>query len=446
MKKNLLFIALTVTFLYSAGQDVKQKMNELVTAYASQKKFNGAVLVAVKGEVIFEKGFGFRNAEEKQANDQNSIFQIGSVTKQFTAAIIMQLQEEKKLSVQDKLSNYFPGFVNGDKITIEHLLTHTSGIYNYTNDTSIMNNDVTRHFSSSEMIERFKKYPPDFEPGAKWNYSNSGYSLLGYIIEKVTSKPYEKVVRERIFQPLGMVHSGFDFTHLKNNNKGHGYFSLAEESPVPAPIVDSTLAYAAGAIYTTVEDLFKWERAITAGKILKPESWKAVFTPYKNKYGYGWSIDTLMGRTVTAHGGGIHGFVSMLMRFPEDELVVILLDNSSSSNLGAIAKSLAAIAFDKPYSLPEAKKEIKLDLNIVQKYTGEYELAPNFIISVFLEDGHLKARATGQQPAELFAEKENLFFLKVVDASIEFTSNEKGDITGLVLVQGGRHTPAKKIK
>jgi CubicO group peptidase (beta-lactamase class C family) len=223
MKKVLLSLFLLVIAAnYLPAQSVQQKMDDLLDSYLKEKKFNGAVLVGHKGQVVYEKGFGYRNEEDKVPSDVNSIFQIGSITKQFTAAVIMQLQEEGKLSVQDKLSKYYPGFANGDKITIEHLLTHTSGIYNYTNDTTLMKSDVTKHYSQSQMVEMFKKYPPDFEPGTKWNYSNSGYSLLGYIIEKVTGKTYEKVVRERILQPLGMFHSGFDFTHVKDAEKAKG--------------------------------------------------------------------------------------------------------------------------------------------------------------------------------------------------------------------------------
>ncbi|HEU0112030.1 MAG TPA: serine hydrolase domain-containing protein, partial [Flavisolibacter sp.] len=275
MKKNFIFFISLVVVLQVNAQTPEQRMDELVSAYVNNQKFNGSVLVAQKGKVLYQKGWGFRNAEEKIPNDVNSIFQIGSVTKQFTAAIIMQLQQEHKLSVQDPLSKYFTGFVNGDKITIEHLLTHTSGIYNYTNDSVIMNNDVSKSYSQQQFIEIIRKYSPEFAPGTKWNYSNSGYQLLGYIIEKVEMKPYEQVVRQRIFQPLGMNNSGFDFEGLQVAQKTKGYFSL--NKIMPAPVVDSTIAYAAGAIYSTVGDLYKWERAIFSDKILHPGSWNTVF-------------------------------------------------------------------------------------------------------------------------------------------------------------------------
>ena len=445
MKRITLCLLIAFIFVRCHAQSVEQKIEELLTAYASQNKLNGSVLVAQKGKIIYQKGFGFRNAEQKIPNDVNSIFQIGSITKQITAAVIMELQQEGKLSVKDKLNKYFAGFANGDKITIENLLTHTSGIHNYTEDSILMKSDVTKHYAQEQMLKIFAGYSPDFEPGAKWHYSNSGYSILGYIIEKVEKKPYEKVVRERIFQPLSMTNSGFDFTNLSSPNKTKGYFSL-NPTPMPAPIVDSTIAYSAGAVYTTVGDLYKWDRAIYTNKILKPDSWKSVFTPYKNMYGYGWRIDSLYGKQFTGHGGGIHGYSSYIIRFPQDEVVVIIFDNSSSTSLNAISKNVAAILFNRPYEVPAAKKEVRVDAAILKQYIGEYELAPGFTITISQDAGSLKGQATGQSAFDLYPEKENVFFLKVVDAKIEFIKDASGTVTEMILYQNGQQPRGKKIK
>ncbi len=427
------------------AQDLVQKMDQVAGAYAATGKFNGTVLVAQKGKIIFEKGYGYRDAEAKLVNDGSSIYQIGSLTKAFTAAIIMQLQEENKLNVQDKLSKYFPGFANGDKITIEHLLTHTSGLYNYTNDTVLMKGDVTKHYSRDEMITLFKKYPSDFEPGSSWNYSNSGYSMLGYIIEQVTKKPYETVVRERILRPLGMNHSGFDFTNLRDAQKTTGYFLLAGNKVNRAPIVDSTIAYSAGSLYSTVEDLYKWERAITTGKLLKPASWQAVFTPVKNNYGYGWGIDTLYGTKMTAHSGGIHGFSSFMLRFPAEELTVIAIDNASHGT-GKLARDLAAVALGKPYTQITLPPSVDVDESRLKKLEGEYELAPGFTITITRKGTQLFGQATGQPSFELFAESASKFYLKEVDAKVEFITNGAGEVTELVLYQNSMSPRGKKIK
>ena len=441
---RLFFIVFTSSQVLAQGQ--QDKMDNLLTAYAKENKLNGTVLVAQKGNILYQKGFGYKNAEQKVPVDVNTVFQTGSITKQITAAVIMQLQQEGKLSVKDKLSKYFTGFANGDKITIEHLLTHTSGIYNYTNDTARMKEDVTLHRSQAEMLALFKGYPADFEPGTDFNYSNSGYSILGYIIEKVAKKPYEQVVRERILQPLGMTNSGFDFTHLQSPAKAKGYFAVKGEKVYPAPIVDSTIAYAAGALYSTVNDLYKWERAIYTDQILKQESWKAVFTPYKRKYGYGWTIDSTHGRLTTAHSGGIHGFASYLLRFPQEELVVIVMDNTSGTNLAKIARSLAAIVLNEPYEIPGPKTEIKVDEVVMKQYEGEYQLAPTFSITVRVRDQRIFAQATNQAEFELFAEAENKYFLKVTEASVEFVKDAGGNVTELMLSQNGRQIKGKKVK
>jgi len=186
MKKIFVLVAVLFVVHFSFAQG--DKLDALIDAYAKLYKFNGSALVAKNGVILLNKGYGYRNATDKVANNEQTIFQLGSVTKQFTSAVILKLQEEKKLSVSDKLSKYFPGYPKGDSITIEQLLTHTSGIYNYTNDQKFMANEVTKSANREMMMALFKDKPLDFSPGSSWSYSNSGYSLLGYIIEAVTKK------------------------------------------------------------------------------------------------------------------------------------------------------------------------------------------------------------------------------------------------------------------
>lgn len=445
MKRHASSLLILFFSLQAPGQFAVQKASELIDAYVKMEKINGAVLVARKGNILFKEGYGYKDVTGKTMNDVNTIFQIGSVTKQFTSAVIMQLEQEKKLSVQDKLAKYFPNFPRGADITIENLLTHTSGIYNYTGDTAFMKNQVTVPHSHEEMMALFMNKPLGFEPGTKWEYSNSNYVLLGYIIEKVTAKPYEQAVRERILAPLKMNSSGFDFAHLANPGKATGYFRLGK-IPQQAPVIDSTASFAAGALYTTVGDLFKWDRGLYTNQVLSPESRRKVFTPYKHKYGYGWIIDSAFSRLFVAHGGGIYGFTSYIMRFPTEETVIILLDNSSSSSLEAVARNLAAIVFDQPYQLPEIVKEISVPESILKSYVGEYELKPDFIITISSENGSLALQATGQPKLSLHAQSENIFFIKEVDIKIEFVRDENGMVTKLIVHQTGMDLPAKKTK
>jgi CubicO group peptidase (beta-lactamase class C family) len=356
------------------------------------------------------------------------------------------LQEQKKLSVQDKLSKYYPDYPQGDKITIENLLTHTSGIFNYTNSREFMSSGATKASTQEKMVGLFKDKPLDFEPGSKWSYSNSGYSLLGYIIEKVTGKPYEQVVRERIFNPLHMSHSGFDFTHLQSKDKANGYTAYTEAFKQPAAIVDSSVSFAAGAIYSTVNDLWEWHKGLLANKIIKAASQDKGYTPYKNHYGYGWGIDTVFGKRVLSHGGGIFGFNTNIARITTDDVCVVLLANMNTPALDVINKSILAIVYNQPYEVPKEKVAIKVDSSILQQYVGEYQLAPTFTIAIRLVNGALKGKATGQPEFDMYAEKENKFFLKVVEAGAEFIKGADGKVDTMIWTQGGRNTPARKIK
>jgi CubicO group peptidase (beta-lactamase class C family) len=446
MKKVFLFICAGCFSFCGFTQTKPEEINEVLKAYTKQNSFNGTVLVAQHGVVLLEKGYGFKNMQTNALNDSNTIYQIGSLTKQFTAIIILQLQEQLRLSVSDPLIKYIPDYPGGDKITIENLLTHTSGIVNYTKDELFMNNNAVNPITIENLIAQFKNKPLEFTPGEKYSYSNSGYILLGYIIQKITGKSYFEVVRENIFQPLGMNHSGFDFKALKNRDKATGYLRLSRKINKPAPIVDSTISFSAGGIYTTVGDLYKWDRALYSEKIVSSASLEKAFTPYRANYGYGWVIDTTYGKKVLMHEGGIFGFVSFIGRIPVDEICIILLDNRGSEGLPKIGENINAILNDQPYDFPKERKEIEVDSSILKKYIGDYQLAPSFIITISFESGELFAQATGQEKTMLFAEREDFFFLKLTDVQIEFIKSPEGKTERLNLYQGGQKLPAIKIK
>lgn len=443
MKKLTCLFLLFLVTLAAQAQTAVEKADQLLKAYADQYKFHGTVLIAKGDDVLLNKGYGLSNAEQKKSNTETSIFQIGSITKQFTAALVLKLQEAGKLSVTDKLSKYFPQFHNGDKITIHHLLTHTSGIFNYTNDAKFMQTGGTRPVDQKTLFSLFESKPLDFEPGTKYNYSNSGYVLLGYIIEKVSGKSWETAVRENILKPLGMNQTGFNYAGLKADAKTTGYFSLSEVGSMPAPTIDSTFSYAAGSVYTTTADLLKWQRAIAKGKLLKKESWKKAMTPEKDGYGYGLVMDSLYGQRRVHHGGAIYGYMSNAVMFPDQDYTLIVLSNASN-NVGKLTNELAAVLYDKPYTIPVANKEIKLDDAALQQYMGAYQLAPNFSITVFLKDNYLYGQATGQPPFQMFAKSNSRFFLKAVEAEVEFFKDADGKVTEMILYQNGRELKGKR--
>lgn len=339
--QNLLFLIWSIFLaLQCVGQTTFAKIDSIIATYVQQKEFNGTALVAQKGKILLEKGYGYKNKSKGALNDTNTIFQIGSITKQFTSTIILQLAEKKQLNLQDRLSKYFSDFPKGDSITIEQLLTHTSGVYNYTNDADFMKSNSEKPISRDSLIARFKNKPFDFEPGTKWSYSNSGYILLGAIIEKLTGKTYFSVVRENIFQPLGMNHSGFDLTDLSSPDKAIGY---SEDFSTEVGIVDSSVSFAAGSIYSTVGDLYRWDRALYTNQIVSQTSLENAFTEYKSSYGYGWFIRDAFGKKTVGHPGGISGFSSFMMRVPEDETFIILLCNFPSPALAKIDLAIDAL-------------------------------------------------------------------------------------------------------
>lgn len=446
MQKNISLLVFTFFSIFAFGQTKEENISQLLNAYHTLGQFNGTALVTQHGKTLIHKGYGFKNVESKAANIPATIFQIGSITKQFTAAIILKLAEQEKLDLTDHLSKYFPNYPNGNDITIHHLLTHTSGIVNYTNDVEFMKSEAVKPATENKMLAVFKEKPLDFAPGTQWSYSNSGYMLLGYIIEKLTKQSYEKVVRDYIFKPLQMNNSGFDFAHLDNQNKAIGYFNISDANSIKAELVDSSVSFAAGAIYSTSADLLKWHNGILHNKILKRTSLEKGFTPFKNKYGYGWIVDSISNKRITTHAGGIFGFSSNLSRVEQDDICIILLNNTGNPKLGDITSDIYAILYDQPYKIPEPKAEIKVSSEMLNKYIGTYEVAPAFKIDISVENGQLIAQATGQPKFELFAQKENYFFLKAVEAEVEFVMNDQGIVEKLFLYQGGRKTPAAKIK
>jgi D-alanyl-D-alanine carboxypeptidase len=309
------------------------------------------VLVSRKGQVLLRSGYGLANVELGVPARPEHVFRIASVTKQFTSAIIMMLAEEGRLSVSDPLTKYLPDYpVLGRTITIEHLLTHTSGIHNYT-DIPAWRQTWRQDLSLAALIDTFKNEPLDFVPGEQWKYSNSGYVLLGAVIEKVTGTPYATVVQDRIFGPLGMASSRYDSTEDVIPNRAAGY-ARANGRIVNAAYLSMTHPHAAGALVSTVDDLAKWDAALSGTRLLQTESIARMFTPYllasgkATTYGYGWNIGTISGRAVQEHGGGINGYRAYVLRIPAEGIFVAILSGlaDQAPNPELLAHKAAAIA------------------------------------------------------------------------------------------------------
>ena len=430
--------------LAAAGlaQDVS-RMDQVVQSYVSNKTFMGSVLVARGDQVLLSKGYGSANLEWNIPNSPATRFRLGSLTKQFTAASILLLEERGKLKTDDPVKKFMPDAPAAwDKITIFHLLTHTSGIPNFTNFPDYAPQEPFAA-TPEKLVARFRDKPLDFQPGEKWSYSNSGYVLLGYLLEKASGESYEKFVQENIFGPLGMKDSGYDSNSAIIPRRAAGY-APRKDGPVNAGFIHMSIPFSAGALYSTTEDLLRWEQGLFGGKLLSAASLAKMTTPFKDDYACGVGVHTVGGHKVIDHGGGIEGFNTYLAYYPEDKLTVVALGNLSGDAPQQIVTRLAAVVHGERVDLPSERTEITLAPKILEQYVGTYELAPKINMMITLEGGQLITQVSGQGKVPLFAMSETKFFPKVVDAEIEFGKDDKGAVAYLVLHQGGRDMKAPR--
>lgn len=552
-----------------APQAKAAKIDEVMTTANKYRLFNGSVLVAENGKVIYKKGLGLANMEWQIPNTPDTKFRLGSITKQFTAALILQLVEQGKVKLDGKISDYLPNYRKdvGQKVTVHQLLNHTSGIPSYTSQAGFMK-DVSRNpYTVDDFVTKYASNDLVFEPGSKFVYNNSGYFLLGAIIEKVTGQPYEKVLKEKIFDPLGMKNSGYDHHGTLITRRATGY-QKTPDGYINANYLDMSIPYAAGSLYSTVEDLYLWDQALYTDRVVSPASKELMYKPEKSDYAYGWVItktrfnEGVENVPIITHGGGINGFNTVIVRFPSQKNLVVLLDNTSQgASLGGIQREIVNILYGQPHDLPrmplaevllktieekgieaalaqyrdlkvkEAKaydfsepelnrlgyvllqqrklkeaieifklnvaeypkgfntydslgeaymvaentelaiqnykkslelnpentsavamlkrlegKPAAVDSKAYDAYVGEYEVTPTFKATVFKEGEKLMTQATDQPAFELYPESGDKFFLKVVEAKVTFTRDDKGVVTGLIIHQGGRDMPGKKTK
>ena len=367
----LFFLALVIN---SVAQDKAQKIDQYLTKCCEYGVFNGSALVSEHGNVILKKGYGYANFEWNIAAAPDTKFRLGSITKQFTAMLIMQLLEKKLVKLDGRITDYLPYYPKetGEKITVHQLLSHTSGIFNYTDDAELYAKGRFFHLTPEELTKTFSGRALDFEPGTKWNYSNSGYIVLGAIIEQVTGKPYEQVLQENILNPLGMNNTGYDHWENILPHRASGYnrvFDLYQN----AEYLDMSLPYAAGSLYSTVEDLFMWGESLYSDKLVSFESLKKMMTPYMNNYGYGLGIRKVSpgngsdSITIVSHSGGINGFNTYMGRCIEDKNTIILLSNTVPFNYGEVALAVRNILYDKPHQEPKRSAAVLLYKGIQEK-------------------------------------------------------------------------------
>jgi CubicO group peptidase (beta-lactamase class C family) len=335
-------LPLLVLFCASTAQDIG-RMEQVVQSFTHGQQFMGSVLVGRDHRVLLSKGYGFANLEWNIPNTPQTKFRLGSVTKQFTAACILLLEERGKLKTSDPVSTYMPDAPAAwSKVTLFHLLTHTSGIPSFTGfaDYSSLEPFPT---TPEKLVARFRDKPLEFQPGEKWNYSNSGYVLLGWLIEKISGEPYARFVQENIFTPLGMKDSGYDSNSAIIPRRASGY-KRGKDGPEHAGYIDMSIPLSAGALYSTAEDLWRWEEALFGGKLLSEASLRKMTTPFLNNYAFGLFVTDTQGHRAILHGGGIEGFNTSVSYYPDEKLSVIVLANLNGRAADELGVKLAAIA------------------------------------------------------------------------------------------------------
>lgn len=541
MKTSLIILLFITTA--SLGQNPTARFDALLNKQFKPNEPGGVALVAKAGKPIYRKAFGMANMELNVPMKPENIFEIGSITKQFTAVSILLLEEEGKLSIKNPITKWIESYpTHGYTITIHHLLTHISGIKSYT-DMEKWSKQWREEIKPMEMIDLFKNEPMDFAPGEKWSYNNSAYFMLGYIIEKASGMPYPDFLDKRIFQPLGLQNTSYGSMSRIIPNRATGY-QKSSNAFVNAEYLSLTQPYAAGSIMSTVDDLLTWNNAIHAGKVVKKETLQKAFADTKlnngkeTHYGYGWGLDDVNGSPTYEHSGGIFGYLTNAIYLPKEDVFVVVFTNCNCQVPSEVSTRMAGEAIGKPYPEPTAglkldeahlksltgvyefdegvtryisleegqlysqrpgsskfkllpkdktvflfenslpkmefigdktgikelvytdrrevmrgKKsdkplptriEITVPVEVLNTYAGVYELQPGFDITMTVENGQLMTQATGQSKFPLFAESETKFFLKVVDAQVEFVKGADGKVHSMFLNQGGRKMEGKR--
>lgn len=438
--------AQTQSTLSNISQEKKrEEIDSIIKAYAAINKFNGTAFIHYQHQNIFEKSYGWQDAEKKVPNQNKSVYQIASLTKSFTALIIVKLNEDGKLYFKDPISKFIADYPRGNEITIEHLLTHTSGIYE-----ALRNKEYFSLLHTGKTIDKnkelsfFKNEPLDFEPGTQFSYTNSGYILLGLIIEKLMGTSYENAVKKIILDPLKMTHTGFNYMALKSPYKTVPYSYISKTKQEKTEIWNSTLTGPAGQIYSTAEDLYNYYKGLRDYKIVSRESFKKAITPFLSGYGYGWFIDDLYGKKLINHGGNIEGSTSYFAMLPDDDLCIILLNNITSKKLEKAGNTILAAILEQPYTLPQPKKEITLSPDLLQKYAGNYGLPDNNVIHILYENGQLFIQNNNDHKVKMLPEKEDSFFLQDDDNEISFII-KKGEKDIIIIKKGLSSKTAEKL-
>lgn len=445
------------------AQQEQQKLEKLFRVLEQDSSYNGNVLIADKGRIIFKKSIGAADLNIGRRLDDQSLFELASVSKQFTATGILLLQQQGKLKVGDSLRKFFPELPYHN-ITVLQLLHHTSGLPDYM-ELLLTKGDTTLPFVSNDDVIRLmarEKPALKFSPGTKFEYSNTGYLLLGSIIEKASGMSFAAYLEQHIFRPLGMKRSRVYMrrSHPQQvDDYAYGYVPDAKTNSYVLPdssenknyVIYMDGIYGDGTVNTTTGDLLLWDQALYSDKLLNRASLQLAFEPgttgngQRTRYACGWVVDTSdnLGLRIS-HSGGWPGYITYISRFPDRNKTVVLLRNKETKlSPSRLAEDIELILSGKDavYNLPGPA----VSEDILQQYVGDYELRPGFVLSVTREGQQLAVQATDQPKFNVYPKSQKVFFLKDVVAEVEFVATD-GSVDSMVLHQGGRHISGKRKK
>jgi len=423
-----------ITFLFILGavytctlvhaQNLDKQFDTLLQENYNAGKPGVTALVYKDGKTLYREAFGMANLELDVPMKPENVFELGSITKQFTSVSILMLMEQGKLSLNDEIIKYLPEYpTNGKKITIHNLLNHTSGIKSYT-DLPNFRSTARTDQSPEEIIAVFKDEPMDFDPGEKWHYNNSGYVVLGYIIEKVSDKSYADFISDNIFVPLKMENSYYGSKSNLIKKRASGYMPV-EEGFKNADYLSMTLPYAAGSLMSCVDDMLLWHKAVHNNTLISAESKALAFTSgilnngKPTYYGYGWQVSVINGTESIEHGGGIFGYVTHGVYVPSENVYVILLTNTNGISPQDPAVKMAALAIGKPY--PSEDVSVSLTQEELNKWVGNYEFDNEVLRSITLEDGQLYSQREGSDKLKIYADSATKFHFEGGLTTYEFT-------------------------
>ena len=441
-----------------------RQLDDYVKLYEQAGLFNGSVLVADQGRVVLQKGYGLANQAAGTPNTPDTKFRIGSLTKQFTAALVMKLVEQGRLKLDGRVGDYLPDYPSaaGRALTLHQLLSHTAGLPEYLAQPAFAAISTTPQ-TPTQLVAIFAGLPLEFAPGTQHRYSNSNYVLLGAIIEKVTGKPYAQVFETLIARPARLRATAYAPTEPADPRRATGY-RATPAGLAPAPPIHLSTPFAAGAITSTATDLYRWHQALMGSKVLSAASQRLLFTPVKENYAYGWMVfkvrigtapDTVL---LQEHNGAVNGFASYLVRVPQRQQCIVLLDNHSNrAGLADLRRGLLRILNHQPATPPTAAAApavapaalvaaVAVPAAVLNTYVGVYELSPAFRITVRQRDNRLFVQATGQPEFETDAASPVLFTLRGVPAQVEFDKNAKGEVAQLYLLQGGARQSGHRVE